>query len=80
MSKNYKFELNKAGVRELMQSKEMQAVLSDKAQGIKNRCGDGYEQDIQVGKNRANAMVWAAEPKAKSDNMENNTILKAVKG
>jgi phage-related protein len=78
MSKN-KFKLNRAGVRELMQSQEMQKVLKEKADGIKARCGDGYEQDMLVGKNRANAMVWADTPKAISDNSENNTILKAVK-
>ena len=78
MSKN-KFKLNRSGVRELMQSKEMQKVLKEKANGIKARCGDGYEQDIRVGKNRANAMVWAETSEAKADNSENNTILKAVK-
>lgn len=78
MSKNT-FKLNKAGVRELLKSKEMQKVLKEKADGIKARCGDGYEQDMMVGKNRAKAMVWADTPKAISDNSENNTILKAVK-
>ena len=78
MSKN-KFKLNRSGVRELMQSKEMQKVLKEKANGIKARCGDGYAQDIRVGKNRANAMVWAETSEAKADNSENNTILKAVK-
>ena len=79
MSKN-KFKLNRSGVRELMQSEEMQSVLKKKASGIKNRCGDGYEQDIYIGRNRANAMVWADTPKASAENNENNTILKAVRG
>ena len=78
MSKS-KFKLNRAGVKELMKSQEMQKVLKEKANGIKARCGDGYEQDMQVGKNRANAMVWAETSSAKSDNSENNTILKAVR-
>lgn len=74
-----KIKLNKKGVADLMKSAEMQTVLKDYATSIKNRCGDGYEQDIHVGKNRANAMVSATTFKAKKDNIKNNTILKAVK-
>lgn len=73
------FKLNRAGVRALMQSEEMQAVLTDYASGIQNRCGDGYVQDIYVGKTRANAMVSAETYQAKRDNLKNNTILKAVR-
>ena len=79
MSKKAEFKLNRAGVRSLMQSQEMQNVLQKSASAIKDRCGDGYEQDIRVGKNRANAMVWAESSKAKRDNADNNTILKAVR-
>lgn len=74
-----KFELNRKGVSELMKSDGMQAVLNDHASAIRNRCGDGYGQDIFVGKNRANAMVRAETLKAKKDNSNNNTLLKAVK-
>ena len=74
-----KFKLNRKGVAELMKAAEMQAVLKDYATGIRNRCGDGYEQDIHVGKNRANAMVSASTYQAKADNLRNNTILKAVR-
>jgi hypothetical protein len=73
------FKLNRAGVRELMKSEAMQAILREKASDISNRCGDGYEHDLQVGKNRANAMVWASTAKARKDNSQNNTILKAVR-
>lgn len=73
------FKLNRKGVAELMKSKEMQEVLREYATNIKNRCGEGYEQDMHIGKNRANAMVSAATYQAKSDNLKNNTILKAVR-
>lgn len=73
------FVLNHDGIGELLKSSEMQAVLTDKAAGIRKRCGDGYAQDIYVGKTRANAMVRAKTVKAKRDNMKNNTILKAVR-
>jgi hypothetical protein len=74
-----RFKLNRAGVRQLMQSEAMQTVLTDKATAIKNRAGDGYKQDVYVGKNRANAMVSAESFEAKRDNLKNNTLLKAVR-
>lgn len=77
MSK-FVFKLNRSGVAELMKSQAMQSVLKEHATTIKNRAGDGYEQDIYVGKNRANAMVKAESFKARKDNSENNTLLKAV--
>ncbi len=73
------FKLNRKGVADLMKSGSMQSILKNHATGIKNRAGVGYEQDIHVGKNRANAMVWAGTSEAKSDNAKNNTILKSVK-
>lgn len=74
-----KFKLNRAGVANLMKSGAMQTVLNKHASNIKNRCGDGYEQDVYVGRNRANAMVSAKTTKAKKDNLKNNTLLKAVR-
>ena len=79
MSK-FKFVLNRAGVRQLMQSEEMQAILNEKATKALNRLGGGYKSDIYVGKNRANAMVYADTYQAKRDNLKNNSILKAVRG
>ncbi len=75
-----KFVLNRAGVRQLMQSEEMQAILNEKATKALNRLGGGYKSDIYVGKNRANAMVYADTYQAKRDNLKNNSILKAVRG
>lgn len=73
------FVLNQAGVAALMKSPEMQAILKEKATAVRTRAGEGYEQDLFVGKNRANAMVSAATVQAKRDNMKNNTLLKAVR-
>ena len=75
---DFVFKLNRAGVRELLKSQEMQGILKEHATTIKGRVGDGYEQDIYVGKNRANAMVKAETFKARKDNSKNNTLLKAV--
>jgi len=73
------FKLNRKGVAALMKSGNMQAILKSYASGIRSRSGSGYEQDIYVGKNRANARVWPNTPQAKSDNFKNNTALKSVK-
>ena len=77
---DFKFELNSAGVRELLQSPEMLNVLKEYAEGIKGRAGDGYEVSaFSPGKTRVNASVYAATEKAQRDNLENNTLLKAVR-
>ena len=78
MAKN-KFKLNYQGIGQMLKSNEMQNVLSEHASEVRNRCGNGYEQDVYVGKTRANAMVRAETYEAKRDNMKNNTILKAVR-
>ena len=79
MSKEFKFKLDRSGVRELLKSEQMQELLSEKATAIKDRCGEGYAQDIHIGKNRANAMVYTDSFRSVLDNSKNNTILKAIK-
>ena len=69
-------ELNRAGVRALMRSPEMQAVLKSRADTVKDRCGDGYES--YVAQTRAVAVVETVSKKAYDDNSANNTLLKAV--
>lgn len=75
---NFKFELNRDGVRQLMQSSEMQAVLKTYATSIQNRAGEGY--DVYVGKTRANVSVRTRDDKAVQDNLEKNTLLRSLKG
>lgn len=69
-------ELNSAGVRALMRSPEMQAVLKARADTVKDRCGDGYE--AYVAQTRAVAVVETATRQADDDNSTNNTLLKAT--
>ena len=68
-----KIELNRAGVRALLRSPEMQAVLKARADTVKDRCGGGYES--YVAPTRAVAVV---ETVSYDDNSANNTLLKAV--
>lgn len=74
-----KFVLNRQGVRELLRGEEMQAVLNAYAATVKSNCGDGFARDSHVGKNRANAMIYAETKEAVAKNYENNTLLKALK-
>lgn len=71
--------LNSAGVREMLQSPEMQSLLLERANEIAARAGEGYTTDVFVGKTRANASVFANTEEAMRDNMENNTLLKALR-
>ena len=77
-----KFELNSAGVRELLQSPEAMNVCMEYANRIQSRCpaGLGYETSVIVGKFRARASVFASTPEARRDNYQNNTLLKARGG
>jgi len=74
-----KFVLNKAGVRELLQSEAMQEVLSEFAQAKAQEAGEGYTGEVHVGKNRAYANIYAETEEAKVDNLENNTLEKVIR-
>ena len=73
-----KFELNREGVKELMQSPEMMRICKQYADNAAARLGDGYEVTTHTGRTRVNAEVSAESYQAKRDNLENNSILKAV--
>ena len=72
-----KFVLNRDGVRELMQSQEMQDVLVEFASQVADRAGDGY--DVYIGVNRANVSVRTATDEAAADNLDHNTLEKAIR-
>lgn len=71
-----KFELNYAGVGELLKSPEMIAVLEANAGAVADNAGNGYS--VHIGPHRANVSVRTANKKAEQDNYKNNTLLKAA--
>lgn len=75
----YKIELNQSGVRQLLRSDEMKAMLKAKADAAVKSCGDGYASGNYIMPTRAVARVSAVSIKTKLDNLKNNTILKALK-
>lgn len=75
----FRFKLNRKGVRELMQSDEMMAVLKEHGNATLAGLGEGYALSDYVGKTRANISIKAESFKAGRENAKNNTILKALK-
>lgn len=74
-----RFELNYAGVGQILKSEEMQNVLQAKAEEICGRCGEGYSTDVKVLNTRAVASVFPETDEAYIDNLKHNTLLKAVR-
>lgn len=75
---NYQFELNREGVKQLMKSAEMKAVLDETAHHIAQSAEGEYKVDTMTGRTRANAEVSCADAKTYYENLRNNTLLKAM--
>ena len=77
---NFKFELNRNGVIELLKSQEMLDICKEYADNVQAKAGVGYEVTTYVGSKRVNASVHAETYEALKDNYDNNTLLKALGG
>lgn len=75
-----KFELNRSGVRNLLQSSGMMSECSGIAHDIASSLPAGYDVSNYTGRNRVNASIKASTYAAYRDNLENNTLLKAIGG
>lgn len=74
-------ELEGDGLEALLKSEEVQKALTDIAKDVQEIAGEGYEvgaAEEKVLKTRAIATVYARTSAAKRDNLENNTLLKAL--
>lgn len=72
-------KLNSDGIRELLKSAEvMNECRSHAAEMAANLGADDYEVSEYVGTTRVNVSVKATSQKAIQDNLDNNTMLKAV--
>lgn len=74
-----KVKLNRAGVRELLKSPEMEALCMDKARAVKDRAGDNYEAEVRRYSERTGAAVYPANADGYYDNLKNNTLLRSLK-
>lgn len=75
-----RFELNKAGVRELLKSPQMAETCNSAAERVRAAAGTGYVVESRNYPERAGAVVYADTGEAKRDNYKNNTLLKALGG
>lgn len=75
-----KIELNYAGVGELLKSQEISDALKETAERVAARAGGGYATDTYQAGTRVIASVYTETEEAMKDNLENNTLLKAVSG
>lgn len=76
---NLEIELNSEGIKELLRSAQMKAICNERAKNALSQLGEGYVISSHTGKTRVNASIYAESRKARLDNLENNTILKALR-
>lgn len=72
------FELDMGGLRELMNSSEMQSKLRAAGDAVASVAGPGYEASVFTPGVVPIASVHPESDEAKQDNYENNTLLKAL--
>ncbi len=75
-----KIKLNSPGVRELLQSDAVASICEGAATDVLARLpdADGYRVSTYRGKTRVNVSIAAVTPETRKDNLQNNTLLKAL--
>lgn len=76
---NFRFKLDKKGVRKLLKSKQVEDMVKSIADDAVSRLGEGYLSETRVGFDRASAIYKADSIRAKRRNLKDNTLLKALK-
>lgn len=77
MSKT-KFELNLAGLNELMKSEEMCAALEEAGAAVANAAGTDYSHRVHQASFVAICNVYPDSKEAAQENFEDNTLVKAL--
>ena len=72
------FELDRDGVKELLNSPEMTAILADYASATLKRLPKGYGMSTGATSQRAKATVGTRSAAAASNELKNNSLLKAL--
>lgn len=78
MSKKIKVDLILSGINAMMKSAEIEAALAAAGNAVASAAGSGYDSSTHQASFVAIANVWADDKKARKDNRDNNTLLKAV--
>lgn len=76
MSKEIRIELNRSGVGQLLRSQDVADYLMGAGAGVASAAGEEYE--VMQGFDRVSVIVKPTTKRAAQDNLERNTLLKAV--
>jgi hypothetical protein len=78
MEGKVKVVLNTKAVGSFLKGQEMSALLAGVTGRIQQTLGAEYETDVKQMGTRVISSVYTEDKKALKDNLENNTLLKAV--
>lgn len=78
MSQKVKFELNLAGLNELMKSSEMQAALLEAGKAVASAAGEDFDAEVHQASWVAISNVYPTTIEAYRRNLRDNTLIKAV--
>ena len=78
MANSIRIELNKEGVGALLKGGETESLMQRMGNEIAKRAGTGYAASTHNTGQRHICNVYAATTEAKQDNLENNTLIKAM--
>lgn len=74
-----KIELNTANIGALLKSNEMQNLLQNEANRIQSSLGSQYSTDTKLMSTRVIASVYTTDKDAIEDNLNNDSMIKAMK-
>ena len=77
MASNFRFELNRSGIAELLKSAEMQAVITAKANAVAAAAGPGHDVKNTT-TNRARATVGTNTLEAMEAEATDHTLTRAI--
>ena len=80
MAANVDFELDLAGLNELMKSEEMQAILEEASSRVANGAGAGFGHRVGVATWTAIGNVFAEDKQSAKLAYKDNRLLKALDG
>lgn len=73
-----RFEIDHAGVRDVLRSREIRDDLAVRARRIARAAGSGHSSQASVGHSRALAMVWTDTLAARRSEVEDSTLTRAI--
>lgn len=74
-----RIELNKKGVRELLNSREVKREMRRRAQNIAREAGPGFEVEDDVSKDRVRSTVVSRTQQARRAEAENRALTRAIR-